>query len=98
MLPVSVHGRGLGWFFLVFFVLVKLLSFRATAPPLCGLGFKMKKNPGWRNANRGCGVDIGDKKASQLSACFHRGWVLVGNGLKVATTTTTSTTFRKVSQ
>ena len=45
MLPVSVHGRVRGWFVLVFFVLVKLLSFRATAPPLGGLGFKMKRPP-----------------------------------------------------
>ena len=77
MLPVSVHGRGRGWFFLVFFVLVKLLSFRAAAPPLSGLSFKMKKTPAGGMPTEVAEGISGIEKVSPKVGLVHKRRVLV---------------------
>ena len=74
---------------LVFFLLIKLLSFRAAAPPLSGLGLKMKK-PWLANTNRGCGRNNADKESQPLA-----GLPVQSSGLMVRVTpkgTTTTTT------
>ena len=82
-------------FFPVFFVLGKLLPFRVVTPSPSGFGLKMK-NADWRNANRGCVGNIRIKKVSQSVGFVHKRRVFVPVTVRGTTTTTASTTIKKV--